>query len=204
MKPRIGQLLLDFDGVLARYRRQRRVAHLAAHAGVDAPRVQAVLYGSGLEARYDAGAIDTAAYLQVLGEGIGAPVDAQAWLAARLAATEADARALQGLLALPEALPMAILTNNGALMAQAIPQVVPALLPRLQGRILCSGALGGRKPEPQVFGVALGRLGWPAAATLFVDDLFSNVRGARLAGLHADTVADARALGRVLRRFGLA
>lgn len=204
MRPRIGQLLLDFDGVLARYRRERRIAHLAAHAGAGFGRVHAALYGSGLEARYDAGAIDTGDYLRALGEGIGAPVDEDAWLAARLAATEADPQALARVLALDGGLPLAILTNNGALMARAIPRIVASLLPRLEGRVLCSGPLGGRKPDPQVFGRALDRLGWNPATTLFVDDLFVNVQGARAAGLHADSVRDARALGRVLGRYGLA
>ena len=32
MKPRIRQVLFDFDGVLAHYRHEVRIAHLAAHA----------------------------------------------------------------------------------------------------------------------------------------------------------------------------
>ena len=66
-------------------------------------------------------------------------------------------------------------------------------------------------PESSTYGVsadrgslrvylrALERLGWNAADTLFIDDLFANVQGARRAGLHTDSVRDARALGRVLR-----
>ncbi|WP_447731022.1 HAD-IA family hydrolase [Pseudoxanthomonas suwonensis] len=204
MKPRIRQLLLDFDNVLAHYRREQRVAHLAAHAGTGFERVWQALYGSGLEARYDAGEVSTADYLQALGEGIGAPVDEDAWLDARIAATRADAQAIARLLALDPAVPMAVLTNNGELMARAIPHIVAPLRPRLDRRVLCSGSLGGRKPDPQVYLRALERLGWNAGETLFVDDLFVNVQGARRAGLHADSVRDARALGRVLQRFGLA
>jgi len=203
VRPRVRQLLLDFDNVLAHYRREQRVARLAAHAGAAFEQVWQVLYGSGLEARYDAGQVDTAAYLRALGEGIGATVDEAAWLDARMAATRADPQAVARLLALDPAMPMAILTNNGELMARAIPLIVAPLAPRLGDRVLCSGSLGGRKPDPQVYLRALERLGWNAADTLFVDDLFVNVQGARRAGLHADSVRDARALGRVLRRYGL-
>nr|WP_324603288.1 HAD-IA family hydrolase [Pseudoxanthomonas suwonensis] len=204
MRPRVRQLLLDFDNVLAHYRREQRVARLAAHGGTGFERVWQALYGSGLEARYDAGEVSTADYLQALGEGIGTPVGEDAWLDARMAATRADARAIARLLALDPALPMAILTNNGELMARAIPRIVAPLLPRLDRRVLCSGSLGCRKPDPQVYLRALERLGWNAGETLFVDDLFVNVQGARRAGLQADSVRDARALGRVLQRFGLA
>ncbi len=200
---RARRLLLDFDNVLAHYRRGQRVARLAAHADVAFEQVWQALYGSGLEARYDAGQVDTDGYLRALGEGIGAGVDAAAWLDARIAASHPDPQAIARLLALDPAVPMAVLTNNGELMARAIPHIVAPLLPRLEGRVLCSGSLGGRKPDPQVYLRALDRLGWNAADTLFVDDLFVNVQGARRAGLQADSVRDARALGRVLRRHGL-
>ena len=204
MRPRIGQLLLDFDNVLARYHRATRLAALANHAGVEVARVHEVLYTSGLERRYDAGLVDTASYLRALGDGLGRAVDEAAWHAARRAASVPDARAQSRIAALPPQLPLAILTNNGPLMADLIPELVPALRERLHGAVLCSGQLGGRKPDPMVFRRALQRLGWEARSTLFVDDLFVNVQGARRAGLQADTVRDARALGRVLRRYGVA
>ena len=204
MRPRARQLLLDFDNVLAHYRRELRVAHLAAHTGASFERVWQALYGTGLEAGYDAGQVATAEYLHQLGQALGAEVDEDAWLDARLAATRADPRAIARLLALEPSLPLGVLTNNGELMARAIPRIVAPLYPRLEGRVLCSGMLGGRKPEPRVYLRALEQLGWNAADTLFVDDLFANVQGARRAGLQADSARDARALGRVLKRFGLA
>src|SRR5690606_23852447 len=84
-------------------------------------------------------------------------------------------------------------TNNGELVVPVVAQVLAPLRPRLR-QVLCSGALGVRKPQPQAFQVALERLGWSADGTLFVDDLFANVQGARRAGLHADTARDARAV----------
>ena len=65
-RPRLELLLLDFDGVLARYERQARCAHLAATAGCTPARVAEVLFGSGLEAAYDSGALDTGDYLRRL------------------------------------------------------------------------------------------------------------------------------------------
>jgi putative hydrolase of the HAD superfamily len=48
-------------------------------------------------------------------------------------------------------LPMAVLTNNGALMKQALPTLLPELFPALQGRVFCSADFGLRKPAPAVF-----------------------------------------------------
>lgn len=81
---------------------------------------------------------------------------------------------------------------------------MPTLFPALEGRVLCSGVLGVRKPQRAIFDHALTHFGTNAHETLFVDDLFVNVRGARAAGLHADTVVDARSMRKVLRRYALA
>ena len=101
-------------------------------------------------------------------------------------------------------LPLAVLTNNGALMAQALPTLLPELFPALQGRVFCSADFGLRKPAPEVFLRTLEALGVAPSRTLFVDDLFANVRGARAAGLHAETVRDGRGLGKVLKRYQIA
>lgn len=96
---------------------------------------------------------------------------------------------------------MGVLTNNGALMTQAIPRIVAPLASKIEGRVLTSGGLRQRKPAPTTFTHALDLLGWDAASTLFLDDLFTNVQGARDAGLHAETVTDARSLGKALKRY---
>lgn len=201
--PRLELLLLDFDGVLARYERPRRCAHLAMTAGCEATRVSEVLFGSGLETAYDSGQVSTADYLRQLGDGLGARIGEDDWIAARVAACTAEPQVVAMVALLAARMPVAVLTNNGPLMAQAIPLIVPQLARWLDGRVLCSGALGGRKPQAMVYAHALSRLDARARSTLFVDDLFVNVQGARRAGLHADTVRDARSMRRVLARYGL-
>jgi putative hydrolase of the HAD superfamily len=196
-------LLLDFDGVLAAYSRTARIASLAAHCDCDPARVREVLFGSGLETAYDGGEIATAAYLRRLGEGLGAPVSEADWIAARVAGSRGDPGVIERILALAGRVDIGVLTNNGALMAQAIPQIVPALFPLLQARVLCSGALGGRKPQAEVYRRALDHFGIAPRHALFIDDLFVNVRGARAIGMAAETASGARALRRALARHGL-
>jgi HAD superfamily hydrolase (TIGR01509 family) len=49
--------------------------------------------------------------------------------------------------------------------------------------ILISREVGRRKPEQGIYVLAAERLGLPAKACLFVDDMADNVRGARAAGM---------------------
>ena len=68
--------------------------------------------------------------------------------------------------------------------------------------VVDSGFEGTRKPEPEIYAIVLERLGLPAEACVFVDDLEVNVTGARDAGMHgvhfrdtAQAVAEIDALG---------
>lgn len=203
MTPQLSLLLLDFDGVLVSYDRSVRFARLAQIAGCTAARVEAALFGSGLESAYDSGELESEAYLQQLSQALEAPIDAAAWLDARVAACVANTPVLTLVERLSAHLPIAVLTNNGVLMAEAIARIVPSLFPALEGRVLCSGALGARKPMAQAYLSALAQLQTSAEATLFVDDLFVNVRGARACALHAETVQGAGSLRRVLKRYRL-
>jgi putative hydrolase of the HAD superfamily len=51
--------------------------------------------------------------------------------------------------------------------------------------VVDSGFVGCRKPESRIYELTLERLGEPAKACLFIDDVLVNVEGARKAGLHA-------------------
>ncbi|MEG0186608.1 MAG: HAD-IA family hydrolase [Stenotrophomonas sp.] len=197
----IDLLLLDVDGVLVQYQRAQRVLHLAQALSVPAERVQAALYDSGLESAHDSGAVDGPTYLARMGAQLATTVALETWIAARHAASHPQPALLQRLQALQ--VPMAVLTNNGPLMVQALPSLLPPLFPRLHGRVFCSADFGARKPAPEVFLRTLDALGVAPVRTLFVDDLFTNVRGARGAGLHAETVRDGRGLGKVLKRYAV-
>ncbi|WP_448134334.1 HAD-IA family hydrolase [Stenotrophomonas rhizophila] len=195
-------LLLDFDGVLVRHARHLRVRHLAASTGCSVAQVQAALFDSGLEQQHDAG-LDSTLYLQQVSAALGSTLSIAQWQAARIAASLPQAGVIERIEQLARRLPIAILTNNDALMADTIPRILPTLATALHGRILCSGALGGRKPDPAVFVQGVELLGARAARTLFIDDLFTNVRGARQAGLLAETATDSRSIGKALKRYGL-
>ena len=196
-------VLFDLDGVLVDYDRTARVRHLAASLGADEAAVHAALFGSGLEDRFDAGHVETGAYLQALGDALGSRVDRATWAAARGAAMRLDP-ALPPLLArIARRCDVALLTNNGGLLLDCLPELLPALVDALGGRLLCSARLGASKPDSRVFHAALEAMGHAADATLFVDHSTANVEGARHAGLMAEHVASPHELPATLARYGL-
>jgi putative hydrolase of the HAD superfamily len=68
---------------------------------------------------------------------------------------------------------------------------------------LASHELRLRKPQPEIFAVALQRLGAAAQDVLYFDDLLPNVQAARAAGMQAHHVVGLPALRRQLVSLGL-
>ena len=199
----IALVLFDFDHVLAHYDHGLRIASLADATGATAARVAAVLSESGHKREYESGPIDTDTSLGPLGAGLGAAVDRATWVAARVAGSVADEGVLALVVDIAQRMPIGVLTNNGALLADAARTIVAPLYPALEGRVLCSGALAVRKPDPRIFRLAVAHFGVEAGQVLFVDDVFQNVQAARTAGLHAEQVTNAATLTRALQAHGL-
>ena len=79
---------------------------------------------------------------------------------------------------------LGIFSNNGHWLHQHAERIVPELMPLFRTRLVCSGSIGLRKPDPAAFLLCLERLGFSAATTLFVDDKPANADGARQAAWH--------------------
>jgi putative hydrolase of the HAD superfamily len=94
----------------------------------------------------------------------------------------------------------AMLTDNAALLDEALPLHLPDVARRFEPRLF-SYALGACKPDAEIFGRALARLSEPPANVLFVDDTPTAVEGARAAGLTAVLFVDAPSLVTALSRL---
>ncbi|MCW2987413.1 MAG: HAD-superfamily hydrolase, subfamily variant 3 [Solirubrobacterales bacterium] len=78
---------------------------------------------------------------------------------------------------------MALLTNNVREWEPVWRPMLP--VDEIFETVVDSGFVGCRKPEAQIYELTLERLGLPAEACLFVDDLLPNIEGARTAGMNA-------------------
>jgi putative hydrolase of the HAD superfamily len=197
-------VVFDLDGVLVSYDRSGRVAHLGAALDRDPELVQAALFGaSALEDRYDAGAMSTDDYLAELGDTLGCHVDRPTWAAARIASMHCPVDTCLRVASLAHRCEVAILSNNGAMVADILPHAIPALFPTFENRVFCSGVLGSSKPSPECFLRVVEHLGHTPQHTLFLDDNFDNVEGARSAGLFAEHVAQPGRFDAILACYNL-
>jgi putative hydrolase of the HAD superfamily len=78
---------------------------------------------------------------------------------------------------------MAMLTNNVREWEPVWRPMLP--VDEIFETVVDSGFVGCRKPEARIYEMTLERLGLPAEACLFVDDLLPNIEGARKTGMVA-------------------
>jgi putative hydrolase of the HAD superfamily len=96
---------------------------------------------------------------------------------------------------------MAMLTNNVREWEPLWRSMLP--VDEIFETVVDSGFVGCRKPEPQIYELTLERIGLPAEACLFIDDLPHNCEGARKAGMSAIHFRDnEQAIGEIRAALG--
>src|SRR5712692_9928478 len=166
------------DGVLCRYRIERRLALLASWSGQSPDAIHAAIWRSGFEDEPARGVVSADEYLMGFGERMCYPLSAAQWVEARRAAIEPDLAVLSLARQLSTDHPVGMFTNNPLLLKRHIAEVFPA-------------ELGRSKPDPEAFRRLAARLGLAPAEILYFDDDVTYVAGAREAGLSAHRVGEA-------------
>ena len=199
----IKTVVFDMDGVLCRYRIERRLALLASWSGRSPDAIHAAIWRSGFEDDGERGLISAGDYLKGFGERMGYPLTADQWVEARKAAIEPDSTVLSLARQLGTACPVGMFTNNSLLLKRHIAEVFPAVADIFGARAVFSAELGRSKPDPEAFRRLATRLGVAPDEVLYFDDDPTYVAGARGAGLWADRVGGAPDVRASLAAHGL-
>ena len=123
----IKAVVFDMDGVLCRYRIERRLALLASWSGQGPDVIHAAIWRSGFEDEAERGVVSADEYLRGFGERMGYPLSAAQWVEARRAAIEPDVSVLSLARQLSTDHAVAMFTNNPLLLKRHIAEVFPAV-----------------------------------------------------------------------------
>ena len=197
-------IVFDMDGVLCRYRIERRLARLAAWSGLSPEAIYAAIWGSGFEDEAERGLMSADDYLKGFGERMGYPLSAGQWVEARRMAIEPDLAVLAMVRQLRVKHPVGMFTNNPLLLQWHIAEVFPAVPSLFGTRAVFSAELGRSKPDPEAFRRLATRLEVAPDAILYFDDDASYVVGALEAGLSAHCVGGAAGVREGLAVHGFA
>lgn len=199
----IKSVLFDMDGVLYAYDFENRLKLLESALGVGAETIRTEVFDSGIERSADIGDLDTDAYITAIAGALEVDVTLRQWVAARKWAMAPAPQVIDMARDLGKQVEIALLTNNGTMMAEHISEMAPELPPLFGDKLFTSGLSGFDKETVDGFTGVLAQLDWEPASTLFIDDNAGYVANAIAAGLITHVFQDANGLRAVLAEYGL-
>ena len=202
MAPRTA--IFDMDDVLCRYDLGRRLRALSLISGKTPRDIRAAIWDSGFEDESDAGGYATGDdYIEAFAQRLDYPITRAQWITARRESITPWPDALSVAAAIAAANRVAIFTNNGPLMKEALNEIFPEAARVFGDEIYCSCEFSCKKPDPESYRRLLARLDIAPSEAWFTDDKKSNVEGATLAGLTGHLFVSVGALEREAAAQGL-
>ncbi|WP_411699905.1 HAD-IA family hydrolase [Conyzicola sp.] len=177
--------LFDFDKTLYAYDFRKRLPELARLGGVSQYHLASTWWAAGYERRAESGEWPTSGeYLAEFARVTGAELTLDQWADARgLAMTRIDG----SVAALRRAATLgttSLLSNNPSVFQAALPLIAPDVASVLGDNLLVSAELGVRKPDDDIYYLAMRRYGARPENTFFVDDSAENVDAAAELGVY--------------------
>jgi glucose-1-phosphatase len=198
--------VFDMDEVIYDYDWRRRMAGLEELTGVPFAELRARWWNHGNEGRAEAGGFaDGAAYLAALNEALGSSLDADQFVANRRSGMTLRPAVVAAIERAAELGDVSLLTNNGPLVDERLPELAHELVPLFGAEHLrASSRYGARKPDPAVFRAMLAAYDADPADVLFADDLPENVAGAASVGITAHRYLEPAGLLAAIESFAAA
>lgn len=178
-------VIFDLGGVLVRVEPSRFVQALAAETGQPLERMQQRLADPAPFHAFERGELTAPQFFERLCAVCEVRWHYDAFVRAWNSIVDEDAEAMDVLERLRARYQLLVLTNTNILHDEHIRRRWPAF-----ARVhywIASYQVGCRKPEPQIFQLALRQAGVPAHAALYLDDLEEHIAAAKqlgIAGVH--------------------
>lgn len=197
----IRAVIFDFGNVVSAFDTSKFLRRLAARSPLSVDALSAAVYGSGLHARYEAGAISSPAfYREVVARcrvemGMADFVDAFTDIFEPIAGTADLIRRVAG------HRPVGLLSNtNPWHFRHHIRRSAPW---PYYSTVTLSYRIRSVKPEPAIYADAIDKLGFRPGECVYVDDIPEYVAGAARVGLHGLLFTGAARLESDLRALGV-
>lgn len=191
----IRLVVFDFDGVMIDFTPTLRLQFLERLTGQRGEDIHAAIWGSDFERGAESGAYRSGeAYLAAFNARLGYELSREQWVAARRSAMRLRPDMVEYARSLGERVALALLTNNGALLHEALPELVPEVCSVFTKNLHASYEFGARKPDALVFTRLLEHCRVPAHQAVFIDDDPQFIQGAISAGMHGIHFQDLPAL----------
>jgi glucose-1-phosphatase len=176
--------IFDMDNVLYEYNWRVRMHGLSDATGLEFHELRRRWWHTEGEWLAEKGIPPTGEeYLQAVNEALESNLDRATWLENRRSAMTVWDDMVEVARKASTLGQVTVLTNNGALIGEHLPEVAHELVPVFDTHLHATSHYRARKPEPEVFSRVLEAYGASAEETFFIDDLPDNIRGAETLGI---------------------
>ena len=200
MEPKL--ILFDLGGVVVDVESDRLVHEVAQLLGRSFEEVQAEIYHEELLLPFELGRIGAVAYYEGLKRRLGLPWTFERFVAAWNGIFTENRDVTRAIERLRARCMLMALSNTNELHLRHIKASFPSL--SVFRDWIASCEVGLRKPDPQIYRVALDRAGVEPEAAVYVDDRPELVEAGRRVGLKAIRFENGRQLAQELRASGCA
>lgn len=178
--------LFDFDETLYDYNFRIRLPALSLVTGVSQYDLAKDWWSAGFEKRAEAGEWPTPEeYLDEFEKQTGAKLSIENWRETRMLSSTRIPGSIDALRKAADLGTVGILSNNPSPFAATFSIMAPDVAEIVGDNVLVSSDLRVRKPDAEIYRLALERFGVTAENTFFTDDSARNVEGAVAVGIHA-------------------
>lgn len=193
----LGNVLLFFD-------HRRACRQMAEVCGADPQLIWDVVFESGLELQYEAGAVSSQQFYETFCRQTKTRPDYQrlARAASDIFEVNVPAMAILGQLS-AAGQRVGLLSNTNEMHWQIVVDGRYGLIPGVFEQIVLSYKVKAVKPDPKIFLAAAEQAGTRPEHIFYVDDIAGHVAAARAVGFDAVQFTDARSLARELHRRGV-
>ena len=189
----IKAIIFDFGRVISAQKPMSLFRGYEQELGLAPGVLNRVMFGSAAWNEVLVGRKDLDEYWLEIGPELGlhTPQEIEAFRQRYFADEEINEGVLELIHRLREQYKLAVLSNAPPRLARCLADW--DILP-LFDVVVCSGEEGIVKPDPEIYGVTLARLGVEPEEAVFVDDSLGHVEAARALGIHAIHFTTASAL----------
>ena len=198
----IQALVFDFGNVVGYFDHRLTTQRLVSHSALPAAKLHAVINGRGVEEDYETGRLSTSDFLERIRlegriccaeEVIVSAYSEIFWPNPEVCALLPELKRTQKLL---------LGSNTSELHARQFRRQFADVLKHFDAQVL-SHEIGVRKPNRGFFEECLRQAGCAPGECVFIDDLESNVAGARACGWHGIVYASLEELQAELAKLGV-
>lgn len=180
----IRAVIWDMGGVLVRTEDHRSRDRLAERFGMTSSEIEELVYGHEAGKRAQRGEVSYEAHWEYLGrELLLSPEQIKDFQRAFWGGDKVDANLIRYIRSLRKRYKTALLSNAFLDLRRMVTNVWK--IGDAFDELVISAEVGVMKPDPQIYQIALERLGVAAQEAVFIDDFDHNVTGARAVNMHA-------------------